>query len=122
MRAEICSSQQKECGDSEEGSAALCVEIGGADRPSNESKGETGRVDVKEGVVEVAVRWRYESESDVAALMAATVSGASAERPERTGRMGDERVLAGASNWVVGCIVQRYDGMMAREGGVIEGD
>jgi hypothetical protein len=38
--AEICSRQKKECEDSEEGSAALCVEIGGAGRPSNESKGE----------------------------------------------------------------------------------
>ncbi|KAJ7848884.1 hypothetical protein B0H13DRAFT_1906528 [Mycena leptocephala] len=47
---ETRSRQKKECGDSEEGSAALCVEIGGAGRPSNESKGGTGRVDVKERV------------------------------------------------------------------------
>ncbi|KAJ7865395.1 hypothetical protein B0H13DRAFT_2562182 [Mycena leptocephala] len=34
-------SQKKECGDSEEGSAALCVEIGGAGQLSNDKKGRT---------------------------------------------------------------------------------
>jgi hypothetical protein len=62
------------------------------------------------------VRWRYKSEGDVAALITATVSGASAERPR------DERTLAGASNWAVRCIAQRHDGMVARGGGVIESD
>ncbi|KAJ7936925.1 hypothetical protein B0H13DRAFT_1852990 [Mycena leptocephala] len=39
MRAQI-GSRQKECGDGEEASAALGVDIGGASRLSNERKGE----------------------------------------------------------------------------------
>jgi hypothetical protein len=50
MRAEMCSRQKKECGNSEEGSAAPSIQNGTPSWPSNESKGGTCRVDVKEGV------------------------------------------------------------------------
>jgi hypothetical protein len=50
------------------------------------------------------VGWRYESEADVAALMAATGSGTSAARPERTRSreravIGREQVIGRSGAW-----------------------